>query len=579
MRVLMRWLWIVVLVACRADAPRCPAEPPAAPAGAHPAGRELIYDLLATWDRGEADAILADDWSVPRFEPAHLPPPIDWAADPYGEKYWRFVFLGFRPARNLLGAYLDTHDARYRDKLVAFLDDFTAHTPCVPDGTKLSRALFDPHTAAFRAMMIVRFYFALGDELPAELAARLRTHLAGLGAFLATDRGFQEHANHAVTQLAALYLIGVEFPDWPESPAWRRLALARLSLILRSTVDADGAQIEQSPTYHFYELGFLEEIARWAARFDVPMPPELPSRLAQMHAFGAAIRQPDGYLPALGGTGSRATVPDDLLDPLPTESRLFETAGFAILRAPGAHVVFDVGPYRTNHSDLDALSVHVFGGGRRLLVDSGFYSLEPGPWRDYFHGTRGHNTVVVDGRDQREGTAHALAFVTAPGRSAALGESALTFGVIHDRAVVLIDDDLLVVFDELRAAAPHHYDQRWHLDDALHAEPFDGGARGVDADGHVAFQLVQATPGTPAVIRGADDPPDGWIVDQYEKAIPADVLSFAIDAEDAQFATVIAFGDRATLPTTITFEGAIDDGEIVVVSGSERFAIDLATLN
>jgi len=609
------WLLVLALAlvaGCRREQAACPAQPPPAPTGAHPAGRELIYGFLETWDAEDADAILADDWRVPRFAPAHLPPPIDWSADPYDEKYWRFVFFGFRPARHLIGAYLETGDVRYRDKLLGFLDDFTAHTPCVPDGTRLSKVLFDPHAAAFRAMMIVRFYFVLDarGELPEELAARLRTHLGGLGAFLATDAGYQPRSNHAVTEMAALYLLGVEFPDWPQAAGWRRTALARLSQILVDTVDADGAQIEQSPGYHFYELDFLEKIADWAARFDVPVPPELPARLTQMFTFGAAMMQPDGLLPAIGATGGRAKVANahpELVavarDPAflwmasggttgaPPEpaSRLFEVAGFAVMRSPiatpaqlagSAHVVVDVGPYRTNHSDLDALSLHLYGGGRRLLVDAGFYTLERGRERDYFHGTRGHNTVMVDGRDQRIGAARAHAFVASPGVAATIGVSALYVGVNHLRAVALIGDELLIVIDEMRAAFPHDYAQRWHLDEDLHAAPFDGGVRGVGVDGIVRFQLVQADPGTPAIIRGQREPLDGWVVDRYEQEIPADVASFAISGEDARFVTAIAFGTRATAPLTISMTGSLDAGEVTVTLDGEitRLAFPLAQL-
>lgn len=602
----MRWLLLLTLLAsCKADAPRCPATAPPAPTAVHPPGRENIYAFLGDYDQKDAAALLDDDWKIPRFAPAHLPLPIDWAADPYGEKYWRFVFLGLRPARHLLGAYLDTHDVRYRDKLLVVLDDFTAHTPCAPDGTKLSKALFDPHTAAFRAMLLVRFYFALGAELPEELAARIRTHLHGLAAFLATDRGFQARSNHAVTQTAALYLVAVEFADWPAAAGWRRLALARLHQILAVTVDADGAQIEQSPGYHFYELDFLEQIAAWAERFDVPLPPELPDRLAHMFAFGAAMILPDGELPALGATDGRSRVAGGHPElvaasrdpaflwlatrgkrgaaPAPA-SRLFEVAGFAVLRSPidtpellagSAHVVFDVGPYRTNHSDLDALSLHLYGAGRRLLVDAGFYTLERGPWRRYFHGTRGHNTVLIDGLDQDAGAARPLAFVDRPGLRAAIGESALVPGTVHDRLVALAGDDLLIVVDELRGAFPHHYAQRWHLDEDLRAEPRAGGARVRDAAGATVLQLVQAEPITPDVIRGQREPLDGWVVDGYEREVEADVVSFAIDAEDARYVTAIGFGARAATPLAIAMTGSLAAGEIVVTSGPDRITLAL----
>ena len=42
--------------------------------------------------------------------------------------------------------------------------------------------------------------------------------------------------------------------------------------------------------------------------------------------------------------------------------------------------------------------------GRSILIDSGLYSYEDSHIRDYFHGTSAHNTLVVDGLDQQEGT-------------------------------------------------------------------------------------------------------------------------------------------------------------------------------
>jgi hypothetical protein len=69
------------------------------------------------------------------------------------------------------------------------------------------------------------------------------------------------------------------------------------------------------------------------------------------------------------------------------------------------HVIFDVGPYRTSHSHLDALAMQLYSAGRTLLPDSGLFTSEPGPEFDYLHGTRAHNTLVVDEQAQREGSA------------------------------------------------------------------------------------------------------------------------------------------------------------------------------
>jgi hypothetical protein len=76
---------------------------------------------------------------------------------------------------------------------------------------------------------------------------------------------------------------------------------------------------------------------------------------------------------------------------------LFPESGHSILRsgfgAPGndydgqTHIVFNVGPYRTNHSHLDGLSLVYASAGRTLLVDSGLFAYEDGPGVEFFQST------------------------------------------------------------------------------------------------------------------------------------------------------------------------------------------------
>ena len=91
---------------------------------------------------------------------------------------------------------------------------------------------------------------------------------------------------------------------------------------------------------------------------------------------------------------------------------IFPESGTAVLRSgfgdaetygDQTHIVFDVGTYRTDHSQLDALSVNIYGAGLAVLPDSGLFTYEPGSDFDYFNSTAAHNTVLVDGKDQAAG--------------------------------------------------------------------------------------------------------------------------------------------------------------------------------
>jgi hypothetical protein len=69
-----------------------------------------------------------------------------------------------------------------------------------------------------------------------------------------------------------------------------------------------------------------------------------------------------------------------------------EQRSWALLRVPS---------YRFRPSQADALHVDVWLDGANVVRDTGSYSYNsPGPWHEYFSGTRGHSTCEFDGRDQ-----------------------------------------------------------------------------------------------------------------------------------------------------------------------------------
>jgi uncharacterized heparinase superfamily protein len=94
-------------------------------------------------------------------------------------------------------------------------------------------------------------------------------------------------------------------------------------------------------------------------------------------------------------------------------SRAFKDSGYYLLQrgeldSPDRiSVVFDCGPLGmeplAGHGHADALSFTLRAFGKDILVDPGTYDYFSYPkWREYFRGTRAHNTVVIDGRNQSE---------------------------------------------------------------------------------------------------------------------------------------------------------------------------------
>lgn len=559
------------------------------PAPAAVPAREVLYAFLDEGTLADADLILEDRWPVPRFEPVRLGASLTWTEDPFGEKYWRFTFYGLRPTRHLLWAWRQTGDVRYRNKLLHVLEGFVVYG-------HQSDFAWDKHTAAFRALVLVNTYVKLLSDksLKEPLAGRLRLRIQELGAFLREPKNFEDDYNHGLAQAGALLLIAENFPGFEASPEWRATAVARLEGLLEKVLDADGVEVEQSPFYHFYFLTGFWQIYHWAHSHGVPLSSDAEQRIQQMLHYATHIVLPDGDIPMIGSSVERNIRKSQdtplyqqmaAVDPRfawvlsagtagtpPARTRvLFPSSGQAVLRSSfGAaknfkmqtHVIFDVGPYRTVHSHLDALAVQLYSAGRTLLPDSGHFTNEPETdGYDYFRGTRAHNTVVVDGGDQREGTARAgLSTGGAPGGWAyQSGSHELYDGVVHRRAVALLRQDLVLVLDDLASETAHTYDQTWHLFPNADLQVDRLRARALDAvtgKPLVAIQQVlTATSMTVGVRKGHGAPMEGWHSAKFEQKVPGFTLRFRRAAtKRVQFATLLvsgSFADAGALPALV----------------------------
>ena len=216
-------------------------------------------------------------------------------------------------------------------------------------------------------------------------------------------------------------------------------------------------------------------------------------------------------------------------------------------------VTFNAGTYRTSHSDLDALGITMYSNGAEVLPTSGLYTYTEEPGLEYFHGTRSHNTVVVDGKDQAEGSAEAGSHGSKGGATWASGVSRLYPGVTHHRAVIVLRQGLVLVHDELSSASSHAYSQTWHL--APNATP--GGTATTltaTASGKPQLTITQANPASMSLqsFDGATGPLQGWYSSSYGSKRPSWALQYTRDGTAAAFGTLLASGPYAAETATLT---------------------------
>jgi hypothetical protein len=558
-------------------------------------GPESAYAEFNGGTKAAADQLLDDIWPArsPR-KPVKLAWPLTWTEDPYQDAYWRFFHYSLRPTSSLLWAYATTKDARYLTRLRAILASYAEY-----DGTRpYNRLTFDnPHASAYRAMVLVNTVVKLKRwaVLPAALERDLTASLRRLGAFLEQPRNFEQDHNHGYNEALALLLIARNFPEFPESARWYQLGADRLQLMLDTTIDEDGVEVENSPFYHVYVLGMVGEIATWAKKYEPRIAPAYQAAARKMLRYAAYVTQPDGSLPMLGATATTNVPAQDpaVYGPLrgtepafdwvftagaagrpPTDgAALFPVSGLYVLRAPLADapkrtdqtfVTFDAGLYRTSHSHLDALSMTVYSDGKTVLPEAGLFTYDAGPEFDYFHGTRGHNTILVDGTDQAAGAATPGPSGDLPGGSWAAGTSRLNAGVTHHRTVVILRQGLVLALDALVGTAPQHdYEQRWHLPPNSRVRALSGGTLVSDAAGTPTLSVVQAV-GSAVTRRTVD----GWTSVAYGFKTASPVLEFHRRSQSGRLATLLGAGAHAGRLARVTQE-ALAGGRRVAVCAAD----------
>ena len=409
---------------------------------------------------------------------------IDWHADPVSGRRWPLVYHADVPVH--------AGDVGFGD--VKYVWELSRHQ-CLID---LGKSFFlgeTPEDAA-EARAIVRHWiannpYATGVNWACALEPAFRTfswlwayycsldddgfepesHLLWLSGFYDHGRFLYRHLehhsspfNHLAGEAAALYALGVLFPEFCEAAAWRRRGRQVLESRIGRQFYADGGSVEQSTFYHHATLGFYLLAALLGRANGEDFAQEVWRGIERAIEFELYMMQPNGRVPEIGGADDGKPIrmehlplwdfrpyqaigavlfsrPDFkcaatrfhedalwLLGPegldgferlesaLPRPvSRGFESSGYYLMRSNWSdradYVCFDCGEQAAGmridsvpnsmHGHADCLSIIVWLGGRPVLIDPGFYCYNgTQDWDIHFRKTGAHSTALIDGRDQ-----------------------------------------------------------------------------------------------------------------------------------------------------------------------------------
>ncbi|MDP3792913.1 MAG: heparinase II/III family protein [bacterium] len=560
--------------------------------------QEVIYSNMNNLDIAVANNFLEDIYVIERSNPVKIKP-LTWEEDPYQDKYWRFVYYSLRQTSHLLYAWVETGDERYYNKLVEIVESF------IEKGMEKEHVWEDYHGVAFRAMTLTNIYkkFEKHDAFPSpEFRQKLATAISTHGNFLFDEHHYEANYNHGVTEAAALFLMAINFPDLPHSQEWLETGRQRLHKGLVEIVDSDGVLIENSPYYHFYVLEKYWDIYKYSKEFDVKISEQFDDRINKMINYATFILQPDLSVPLLGASlekrinlsgvyaemarlnpnflyvltrGEMGKIPSKKVISYPDAGQVIMRSGWYKGEKFGnqTQLTFDIGPYRTNHSDLDALSFSLYGQGVSLMPDAGLYTYENGPYREYFHGSMAHNTVTVDGKSQKEGKPILGNFAEGEDWTYQSAQHDLYDGVTHQRAIALLGDKFVLIIDNLLSEYQHDYEQVFHLFpdanleiDGLHVTAF-GDSKNKSITIHQLIQdglLVSH-------FKGETSPPKGLCSTQYEISVPCSMISYKQTGKSAQYITLLQIGENDE-SLTVNYK----DGVVRLFSRNTEYTVDIS---
>lgn len=420
------------------------------------------------------DALLEGKFTV-HGETHMIGDPVDWLVNPSDDIEWQIVLHKFFHAPGLVQAFIETGNT-------AYLDLWKRHTlrwiALVPPGFIAA----DVTGRRIRNWVYALTLFAAcGDEVEdAAFVTAMTVSLAEQVHWLADH--LHPSRNHRTLELFGIFIAGVAL----ENPGWTKFALDLLADNAEADFLPDGVHVELSSHYHCIALRSLVETAEIATDSGIAIPERLMQVLAKARHFARALHKPDGTIPALsdGDVGDYRELLGD--DPLPKAIEVFPDGGYVFMRDQaavrgerhGAYLVLDCGDIGAgNHGHLDCLSIEFAAFDRSLIVDPGRYTYFEGGAvneRARFRGTRAHNLVQVDGREQtryRQGPKRMKIAGPAPEARLIAAEP----GFVHARAVsheydVAVDRRILVgdagwwlIHDRMRADTPHDYDLFFQL--------------------------------------------------------------------------------------------------------------------
>jgi hypothetical protein len=406
----------------------------------NPAGepfRPIAWNEFKNWD---ADAMLAGNYTFQNIKgqlPRRADGFIDWDYIPAGgDMQFPSALTRMGHPGVALRRFHETGERKYVDYVYEHTADFILAQPApAGEGMELKKQLFRKNigwqtlNAALRVRSFIKYFYVLQQIETRDEAGLLLllNNIQETAAYL-NKQGGQGTSNWDSSEMESLIQVAVAFPEFAASPAWLERGIAQYKNILRDGIYPDGSQEELATHYGVIAMNSVVSTYRLLKQAGVPDLEGFEHMIRRQLLFYAWTMSPDGTMMTHGDSDNKRGDLRPMITPLAREfnapealyiategregsapkepsSRFFNWSGFTISRngydKDSQWSAFNAGPLGTGHTHADQLALQLYNQ-RMILVAPGRYSYSwAGGWiTEYFHSTRGQNTVMIDGADQ-----------------------------------------------------------------------------------------------------------------------------------------------------------------------------------
>lgn len=487
--------------------------------------------------------------------------PLDWNADPFKDRNWRYQLHAWRMLDPLLGAWEQTRNTQYLDDTLRIVFDWYEYH--LIREQKSDYEWYDM-AVGLRAMKLAYLLQRAfdGDMQLDDSAKSKLIHLAWLHAQNLMDKRFLSKGNHGLFQLHGLLALCSVVPSIETCAGAQEFVKVEMESLLLRQFSSEGIHLENSPEYHFFVYNTVKRFmdTGWYEQFGSIR--GLMEQIAQNRVW---MVHPDKTIVTVGDSEPK---PVSIDWPKSSDKcrdskascyllRNFQDSGYTIIRSDWAvpvqkaSMLFVMGMFfQTGHKLPDDLSFEWFDQGERILTNAGKYSYSTGPFRDYVNSTAAHNTVEINGGTRK--LTEAMRYGSAIKDAKAVGEWFLVRGAVpreegidHERLVLFRPERWLAIVDVMQGDASHQYTQWFHFAQQWRLENAKDDVRLVSSSGRTV--LVRHLSGSQLVAsRGQRQPkPQGWVTESYGNMIDRQALGYTAGGRSVRLVTLFGFDEAA----------------------------------